>query len=87
MGITLSRMNLSMLAICMVSIQCTIQWGLGRLIMIFIVFPVRNILIIFALFSFVGGAVIFVTSIMLIVALRKVSKIFSIDWIRLDPHF
>lgn len=36
---------------------------------------VRNTLIVFALFSFVGGAVLFVTSIMLVVALRKVSHL------------
>lgn len=34
---------------------------------------VRNTLIVFALFSFVGACILFVTSLMLIIALRKVS--------------
>jgi len=36
-------------------------------------FSVRNALIVFALFSLIGGIAVFVTSIILIIALRKVS--------------
>lgn len=35
---------------------------------------VRNTLIVFALFSFVGACILFVTSLMLVIALRKVSQ-------------
>lgn len=42
---------------------------------------VRNTLIVFALFSFVGGAAIFVTSIMLIVSLRKEYEKRMLPWL------
>lgn len=44
-----------------------------------LLFSVRNILAMFALFSFLAGLVLFVTSIMLIVALRKVLN-FCLIW-------
>jgi hypothetical protein len=40
-------------------------------------FTVRNALIVFALFSLIGGIAVVVTSIILIVALRKVNNKYS----------
>lgn len=48
----------------------------------FILILVRNILAMFALFSFLAGLVIFVTSVMLIVALRKVIYILIFKFYR-----
>lgn len=77
MDITLYRMSLFTLEIATVS-STTVSvehyisfdkfwWFLFQIL-------VRNILVMFALFSFLAGLVVFVTSIMLTVALRKVSE-------------
>lgn len=44
-------------------------------------FPVRNALIVFALFSMLGGIVVFVTSLMLIIALRKEYEKKMVPWL------
>lgn len=55
----------------------TILWTSFHSLTYFVIILVRNILVMFALFSFLAGLVVFVTSVMLTVALRKVSYFFN----------
>lgn len=66
---TFFHTNLSMLGIATVS---NVNFNLKRNCDVKFYVLVRNVLVMFALFSLVGAVAVFVTSIMLIIALRKV---------------
>lgn len=70
-------MSLSMWVTSMVRINQSILIIFASLFTLSILLTVRNMLIVFALFSLIMALINFVTSVLLCVALRKVSSMFS----------